>query len=78
MWYIYILKNQVDESYYIGSTEDVTLRVGCHNAGWTKSTEGKRPWDVVYTEEYRSKKEALKRERQIKCWKSRKTSYNTT
>ncbi len=43
-----------------------------HNKGDTTSTKKYIPWEVIYTEEYDSKKEALARERQLKKWKSRK------
>ncbi len=32
----------------------------------------KRPWKLVYNEEYQTKKEAIIRERQMKKWKSKK------
>jgi putative endonuclease len=72
MWYTYIIQSLVDGSYYIGSTHDVLLRLERHNTGWTKSTKKKRPWKLVYTEEYATKSEALEREHRIKSWKSRK------
>jgi putative endonuclease len=72
MWYTYIIQSLVDGSYYIGSTHDVLLRLERHNTGWTKSTKGEQPWKLVYTEKYTTKSEALKHERKIKSWKSRK------
>jgi putative endonuclease len=72
MWYVYIIQSEANGSYYIGSTQDVHLRVERHNAGWSRSTRGHCPWKLVYFEEYRSKSEALRRERYLKRMKSRK------
>ncbi len=72
MWYVCIIQSDIDSSYYVGSAHDVPLRVERHNAGWTRSTKGKRPWNLIYTEAYESKSQAARREYQIKRWKSRK------
>jgi putative endonuclease len=71
-WFVYVLQSETDGSYYIGSTYDVTWRLWRHNDGWTFSTKSKRPWRVVYIEEYPTKHEALRREQAIKRMKSRK------
>ena len=71
MQFVYILQSQLDGSYYIGETHNVELRLQRHNEGWSRSTKGKRPWIVVHTEVYPSRTEALRREREIKSWKSR-------
>ncbi|MDI6804110.1 MAG: GIY-YIG nuclease family protein [Bacteroidota bacterium] len=54
---------------YIGSTPDVLWRLERHNMGWSRSTKSKRPWNIVYTEGYGTKRETLKREREIKRMK---------
>ena len=69
--FVYIIQSQSDGSYYVGETHDVELRVQRHNEGWSRSTKAKRPWTVVHTEQYASRTEALRREREIKGWKSR-------
>ncbi|MEO8168866.1 MAG: GIY-YIG nuclease family protein [bacterium] len=60
-----------DGSYYVGHSHDVILRLTHHNDGWTKSTKGKCPWKLVYSEPCGSKSKAMKRERSIKKMKSR-------
>jgi putative endonuclease len=70
-YYIYIIQSQITKNYYTGSCEDIPLRIERHNLGWTKSTKAGRPWDLVYSESYDTKSEALKREREIKRMKSR-------
>ncbi|HOZ03656.1 MAG TPA: GIY-YIG nuclease family protein [Candidatus Woesebacteria bacterium] len=68
---VYILESSIDESYYIGVTENLKKRLSYHNVGKSNYTSKKRPWRVKYTEEYKTKTEALQRERQLKSWKSR-------
>lgn len=70
MYFVYILKSQRVNRYYIGHTEDVEKRLKEHNSGKSKSTKGYAPWEVVYTEEYHTKSEAYKREQEIKSYKS--------
>ena len=68
-YYVYILKSKKDNKYYIGSTSDVLARLNFHNAGLQRSTKKRVPFELVLFEEYDSKEEALKREKQIKSWK---------
>jgi putative endonuclease len=71
-YYVYIIQSLADGAYYIGYTHDLTLRLEHHRDGWTQSTKNKGPWELVYIEEFSTKSEAIKRERQIKSMKSRK------
>ena len=70
-FYTYIIYSSKSDRYYIGSSSDPKSRLERHNAGVTKSTKPYRPWKIVYTEEFKSKTEALKRENEIKRMKSR-------
>ncbi len=66
-YYIYILKC-ADGTLYTGSTNDVEKRVRVHNeskAG-AKYTKSRRPVVLAYSEKYRTKSRALKREWEIK------------
>jgi len=71
-WFVYIIQSLLDGSFYVGVTHDLQLRVQRHNDGWTRSTKGKRPWKVVYFEQFPTKSNALRREREIKHMKSRR------
>jgi putative endonuclease len=68
-YFVYILKSKKDDKYYIGSTSDVTARLNFHNAGLQRSTKNRIPFELVLFEEFNTKEEALKREKQIKSWK---------
>ncbi len=72
MFYTYIIYTHKRDRYYVGSTHNITLRVERHNSGTTKSTKSGIPWVLVYYEEYLTRSEAIKREYEIKKWKSRK------
>jgi putative endonuclease len=69
MHYIYVLKSKKDGKYYIGYTTNIENRVEFHNSGKQRSTKSRIPFHLVHSEEYNSKEEALKREKQIKSYK---------
>ncbi|MEO8065486.1 MAG: GIY-YIG nuclease family protein [Candidatus Doudnabacteria bacterium] len=66
MHYLYILKSQSKDWYYVGMTDNLKKRLAQHNLGKTKSTKPYRPFKIVYTETYQSKTECRKRELFIK------------
>ena len=67
-YYVYILLCKND-SYYTGYAEDAKRRVERHKRGqgarYTKMHEAEK---VVYVEEFDSRSEAMKREREIKSF----------
>lgn len=67
MYYIYILKCS-DGTLYTGSTNDLKKRLHTHNTGkaGAKYTRGRRPVEMIYSEEFKIKSKALKREWEIK------------
>ncbi len=69
MFYVYILRSKKTKRYYIGHTEDLHRRVEQHNSGEVKSTKAYRPWEIIYTEEYETKSQAMRREKEIKSYK---------
>ncbi|MCX5679255.1 MAG: GIY-YIG nuclease family protein [Candidatus Omnitrophica bacterium] len=69
MFYTYVIKSETIGQYYIGSCSDIDSRLKQHNRGQTKTTKYKGPYKLVYKEEFVSKSEALKREKQIKSYK---------
>ena len=72
MYFVYILQSIKDNSYYIGYTIDINRRINEHNFGRTGYTKLKRPWKLIYKEEYKTEKEAINRERHLKSLKNRK------
>jgi len=63
----------VDNSYYIGYTQNLEKRLNEHNNGKSKYTSRKMPWKLVYSETFDVKRDAILREKQLK--KSRNTNY---
>lgn len=71
MFIVYILQSEKDNSYYVGYTSNIDVRLSFHNEGLSQYTSAKRPWRVAYQESFESKSEAIKREKFIKRQKSR-------
>ena len=66
MYTFYVLKSKKDNKLYIGSTENFKRRFDEHCLGLVKSTRNRRPLEVVYKEEWQTKKEVTARERYFK------------
>lgn len=65
-YFVYIVQCK-DETLYTGYTVDLSRRIDAHNSSrGAKYTRGRTPVKLVYSEEFRSINEALKRERNIK------------
>jgi putative endonuclease len=72
MFTTYVLYSASFDKIYIGFTSDLEGRIDSHNKFATKGWTIKfRPWVLVYTEEYVTKAEAMKREKQLKSAKGR-------
>ncbi|KAF0215552.1 MAG: hypothetical protein FD178_1651 [Ignavibacteria bacterium] len=68
---VYILKSSLVCKYYIGSSANPIRRLEFHNTVEKGFTSRYRPWEIVFTIEYKTKEEAMAAERKIKSWKSR-------
>ena len=71
MFYVYVLKSRKDRKRYIGFTNNLEIRINVHNEGKVNSTRKRTPLDLIYFEEYNSKKEAMQREKFFKTGKGR-------
>ena len=65
-YFVYVLQSQRDKSFYVGYAADVFERLLEHNNGETFSTRHNIPWTLIYFEAFRSKKDAMERERKLK------------
>ena len=70
--FVYILKSLSAAKYYVGSSENPNRRLEFHNTIEKGFTSRYRPWEIVFNQEFSSKSEALRVEKKIKNWKSRK------
>jgi predicted GIY-YIG superfamily endonuclease len=68
-YFVYILEC-ADGSYYTGSTNDISRRIGEHEQGLSRAayTYSRRPIKLVWSEEVETYHEALNHEKQIKGW----------
>lgn len=67
-FWVYILKCS-DNSYYTGHTDDLETRIGQHQAGVCDSyTATRLPIQLVWSQEFVTREEALSAEMQIKGW----------
>jgi putative endonuclease len=72
MFTVYVLYSEKHNKIYVGMTSNLEQRFLSHNElgkkGWTIRF---RPWLILYTEEYKEKSTALKREKQLKSGQGR-------
>ena len=70
--YVYILYSAEIDRYYIGSTDNMEVRLQKHIAGTTRFTSRTNDWKIVFIKECIDRANAIKEERRIKKMKSRK------
>jgi putative endonuclease len=76
MYTVYVIEN-LENKKYVGSTGNLQERLAMHNdrcpqkAKFHKTTYKKGPWNVVFSEEFGTRKKALEFERFLKTGKGR-------
>ncbi len=70
-YFVYVLKSEKAGSSYVGHTSNIERRVAEHNRGESLSTRNKGPWKLVYKEEFRTRSEAIIKEKYFKTVKGR-------
>ncbi|NNE26792.1 MAG: GIY-YIG nuclease family protein [Saprospiraceae bacterium] len=70
-YYLYILYSKSLNRYYVGHTKNLSDRLSKHLANHSGFTGKAKDWILVYSEDYPTKQDAYRRERQLKSWKSR-------
>lgn len=70
---VYMLRC-ADDTFYVGITNDVQLRLWQHRQGSDETcyTFSRRPLELVHTEHYRDVFVAIAREKQLKRWSRKK------
>jgi len=77
MFTVYALHSPAYNKIYIGYTSNLELRLTQHNSTSDKGFTTKyRPWVVIHTENFATKKEAMTREKQLKTAKGREFIYS--
>lgn len=68
-YYVYILTNKNNTTFYIGVTNNIVKRLFEHRTGLIEGfTKRYRLKKLVYLEEYNDVNEAIAREKQLKNW----------
>lgn len=72
-FWIYILRC-ADGSYYTGHTDNLENRLGQHSTDAIPGcyTSNRRPIELIFTQEFPTREEALASEQQIKGWSRKK------
>ena len=72
MWFVYLIQCR-DNSIYTGITNDLEKRFKHHKEGkGGRYTRNHKPIKILYSEQFETKSDALKREIQIKGWRKEK------
>ena len=73
MYSVYVIRNQ-QGVFYKGQTSDLPKRMQEHNnpdGSFKSFTKNKGPWELIYSEEYSTRSEAMLREKFLKTGKGR-------
>ena len=67
MYFVYLLENKIDKSWYTGFTSDLKRRILEHNSQkGGRTTKLKRNWEIIYFGGYGNKLDAMGREKFLK------------
>ncbi len=76
MFYVYVIKNQLNDKIYIGQTVDREKRLKRHNLelpaktkSYTYKNRGR--WKLIYQEIFNTREEAIIREKELKSFRGR-------
>lgn len=67
---VYVIKN-LKNGIYIGQTNNLDDRIRRHNNNTEKYTKNKGPFELIYSEKFDTRAEAMKREKMLKSGKGR-------
>ncbi|MCH7773845.1 MAG: GIY-YIG nuclease family protein [Bacteroidetes bacterium] len=66
MYFVYAIKSIYRNYIYVGMTNEVERRFDEHNTGKNKTTRPYKPFKLFYSEKFRTRTEARKREKYLK------------
>ena len=70
-FHVYVLKSTATGRFYTGSTMDLRKRLDEHATGVARYTRGRGPWQLVHSEEFETRSQAMLRERFLKTGRGR-------
>ncbi|MGB7623661.1 MAG: GIY-YIG nuclease family protein [Terriglobia bacterium] len=68
---VYVLHSPSTGLMYVGQTAELTRRLSQHLGGESFWTKRCKDWEVIYTELFESRVEAMRRERYLKTGKGK-------
>ena len=72
MHYVYIIKSlEFPKRIYVGSTEDLVVRLKEHNSGYSFHTAKYRPWELMVYLVFKNKTDAISFEKYLKSGSGR-------
>ena len=66
IYYVYVLKSEIDNNMYVGYSKDLKNRIQQHNTGHVISTKNRRPLTLIYYEACLNQQDATHREKYLK------------
>ena len=70
-FYVYIIHSPSTDRFYIGHAQDLENRLFRHRNSGSKATKFANDWILVYSEGFKTRSEAVSREKYIKSRKSK-------
>lgn len=67
-YYVYVLRSDKDNNFYIGYTENLKSRFEQHKKGKVESTKDRRPLKIIYSEACLDIHDAMHREKYLKTY----------
>ena len=71
MYIVYVLRSTSTGKQYTGQTENLQRRLLEHESGLARYSRGRGPWEIVLTEKYATRAEAMRRETFLKSGQGR-------
>ena len=71
VYFVYVIRSLNFDYSYVGHTKDLKQRMIEHNKGKTRSNKAYKPFNLVYFEDYKTRLEAVKREKYFKSGSGR-------
>jgi putative endonuclease len=66
MYYVYAIRSISRNYIYVGMTNDIRRRINEHNNGENRSTKAYRPFVLIFSQEFKTRSEARKKEVYLK------------
>ncbi len=71
MFYVYVLRSGKTNRRYVGSCENLDERFRRHNLGHSKATRHGIPWNLVHSECFSNRADAVRKEQYYKSGRGR-------